>query len=93
MTDERVASKRDDKETTNQLSINQRYGRYFKNKPLLPLKIGLGVSCLAVTSFGLALEDSSSSSDSILFLGCMISAAIMVHLFASQLFKENDNKN
>jgi hypothetical protein len=83
---------RDSVITTIQQSISDSSGQYIKNKSRLPLKIALCVSCIAVTVFGAAV-DKSTGSDIFHYLGWMITAAIMVHLFASQLFKEYDNKD
>ena len=63
---------------------------HFKENPKLPFKIGLGVSCFCFSTFGALILDGAGGSELIFYQAAMISSAVMVHLFASLLFRGNE---
>jgi hypothetical protein len=62
---------------------------HLNENPRLPFKIGLGVSCLCLTTFGGLILDNATGRELVFYQAAMISSAVMVHLFASLLFRDN----
>lgn len=52
-------------------------------------KVFLGISCVCMTTFGGLLLDGGSEEEERFYQAAMISSAVMIHLFASQLFGRN----